>query len=333
MKVLALSDSLAPWHSFWIRVGQYLPAFRWDTEISNDPDDIESLQRGDTLIVYRYNPGWGNLSTVLYNARRRGVLIISDLDDYLWQAKGWSRERLRGYTIALRECQILTCSTEALLEQIKVMFPGKKLYLIENTSPRTSQPLRKHSSKRIQIGWTGAPWTRPEDLSLLTTLASWIATQSKNVQLVHIGHGEGRLSFASALGLRDDMVIRQPLQGHSDYMQKLTFDIGLAPLSTTSFNRYKSAIKVIEYSTAGIPWIASDSEPYRNLCKKWNWYGRLCQHPTDWIDNLIPLLNEAKRKQEGDRLRQLCSIHSNYQKGVEQWSYVIASHRRQSSPD
>ena len=65
MKVVALSDSLAPWHSFWIRIGQYLPALPWPTEISDNPAAIAGLGAGDRLIVYRYALGWGNLAAAL----------------------------------------------------------------------------------------------------------------------------------------------------------------------------------------------------------------------------------------------------------------------------
>ena len=86
MKVLALSDSLAPWHSFWIRIGQYLPALPWPAEITDNPAAIDNLCAGDRLLVYRYAPGWGDLANRLQRARERGVVILSDLDDYLWQA-------------------------------------------------------------------------------------------------------------------------------------------------------------------------------------------------------------------------------------------------------
>lgn len=70
--------------------------------------------------MYRYTPGWGDRTISLQRARERGVVILSDLDDYLWQAQGWSRERLLGCTRALRHCEILTCSTEPLLTQLQV---------------------------------------------------------------------------------------------------------------------------------------------------------------------------------------------------------------------
>ena len=35
MRIVALTDSLAPWHSFWIRFGQYIDALPWDVVVSD----------------------------------------------------------------------------------------------------------------------------------------------------------------------------------------------------------------------------------------------------------------------------------------------------------
>ena len=43
------------------------------------------------------------------------------------------------------------------------------------------------------------------------------------------------------------------------------WDIGIAPLAELPGNRVRSDIKVKEYSTSGVPWLASPVGP----CKKW----------------------------------------------------------------
>jgi glycosyltransferase involved in cell wall biosynthesis len=44
-----------------------------------------------------------------------------------------------------------------------------------------------------------------------------------------------------------------------------TWDIGIAPLANTPFNCARSDIKVKEYAASGVPWLASDLEPYAHL--------------------------------------------------------------------
>jgi hypothetical protein len=324
VRVLALSDSLAPWHSFWIRFGQYAEALPWPVAIRGDAEAIDGLVAGDRLIVYRYALGWGDLAARLREARQRGVIILSDLDDYLWQANGWSRERLLGCTWALRHCHTISCSTQALLEQLQVMFPAVPMVLLPNTAPRLPPlPPLQRAQPPLRIGWTGAPWTRPADLALLRPLAAWIAERPHLVRLIHVGHGEGRLSFAEAVGLPPSHVATQPLQGHANYLNNLKFEIGLAPLAASSFNHYKSAIKLMEYSALGIPWIASDAQPYRELCKAWGWAGALARSDNDWITLLQPLLHEHQRLQRGAELRQLCQRHASHESGVEGWINLL----------
>lgn len=114
-----------------------------------------------------------------------------------------------------------------------------------------------------------------------------------------------------------------PLQGHGTYLQALRFHIGLAPLAAGSFNTYKSPIKVLEYSQLGIPWLASDARPYRDLCDQWNWSGRLCRSSDDWIEQLQPLLDVELRQNEGEALRQRCLMHASYEAGVDRWRDLL----------
>jgi hypothetical protein len=51
------------------------------------------------------------------------------------------------------------------------------------------------------------------------------------------------------------------------YMRRLDWQVGLAPLAPTQFNRCKSALKALEYAARGIVVIASDVEPYREFVR------------------------------------------------------------------
>ncbi|GAI86189.1 unnamed protein product, partial [marine sediment metagenome] len=53
----------------------------------------------------------------------------------------------------------------------------------------------------------------------------------------------------------------------SEYPQKikdLNIDLAVAPIRDTTFNRCKSNLKWIEWSSMGVPLLASDVEPYKN---------------------------------------------------------------------
>ena len=170
MRILALTDSLAPWHSFWIRFGQYIDALPWDVVVSDSRGALQQLHNGDVLFFYRFMPPWGCLRDELLALKQRGVAIVTDLDDCVWQAPlGWDRQRKTLYTRAVRTADQITCSTPDLQCLVQQMFPGQPTQLIRNSTP-SLPPLTPEPSTQpgvIRLCWTGCHWARPADLALL----------------------------------------------------------------------------------------------------------------------------------------------------------------------
>ncbi len=326
MKILALTDSRAPWHSFWIRFGQYISNLSYIIEVIDDPKAINDLNEGDKVFFYRFNENWKNLEETLGLAKNRGVKIISDIDDYIWQAKGWNKNRLKGFTRSLKKCDVITCSTNYLRLQLIAMFNDISIVTIPNTAPSIKKEcIRRKIDGFTRIGWTGAPWTRPKDIEILLELSQWIKFNANlKLKFVHIGHHEGYLSFANILNLPKGLIETYPLQSHNEYLNNLFFDIGLAPLEKNIFNQFKSSIKILEYSNMEIPWIASNELPYNETCKEWGWNGRLCEKPESWIEQIKPLLNQDRRKKEGEKLFKLCQLNSSFNSGVARWEKLLS---------
>jgi hypothetical protein len=105
------------------------------------------------------------------------------------------------------------------------------------------------------------------------------------------------------LGLNEDDVFRIPLVEPHLYPSSLTMDIGIAPLSDTPFNHAKSDIKAMEYSSAGIPWIASPMTAYSELVGDWG-AGRLAKNGQQWNRHIRDLSDPDVRKAEGALLRE-----------------------------
>jgi glycosyltransferase involved in cell wall biosynthesis len=68
------------------------------------------------------------------------------------------------------------------------------------------------------------------------------------------------------------------------------FDIGIAPLADTQFNRARSTVKLKEYAAGGTPWLASAVGPYRGLGRGEG--GRLV-HGDRWLDALDALIRSG----------------------------------------
>ena len=328
--IYALSDSLEPYHSFWIRIGQYLNELEHKCIFTCDSRVVSSARKGDIVFIYRYSSSWNNIAFEVKIARDRGVKIISDVDDYLWfdgQNRGWNQMRIRGYTQYLKECTLITTSTGKLRDQIRVMFRQPKCIIVPNTAPKYRKIFKNDNSNKdkIKVGWTGAPWTRPADLLILKEPLRRLIHDRPEINLCHIGHLPGMPSFADIIGVNPSQVSTFPLGAHKDYIENLNLDIGLAPLESNCFNYYKSGIKAIEYSDNSIPWIASHSQPYIDLCDSWNYNGRLCSNTEDWLRNIYSLLDYQTRKNEAKDIQNLCNKYSSFAHGVRSWRKILNS--------
>jgi len=75
------------------------------------------------------------------------------------------------------------------------------------------------------------------------------------------------------------------------------FDIGTAPLLDTRFNRCKSDLKVLEYSMAGVPFVASKVAPYEAAVAA-GAGGLLARNESDWRRQLARLLDSRDLREE-----------------------------------
>lgn len=88
------------------------------------------------------------------------------------------------------------------------------------------------------------------------------------------------------------------------YYRNIDFDIGLAPLTDSTFNRSKSPIKALEYAALGIPVIASAVGPYSEFVVD-GVTGFLCRRRGEWGRRLDELANdEALREEMGRKARE-----------------------------
>ena len=322
-RVVALSDALTPWHSFWIRVGQYREELSFPVEITNNIRQLSTLEKNDTLFFYRFQPEWGCIVQRLKKLKSDGIRIITDIDDCVWQAPyGWDRTRQQMFTKAVQLCDAITCSTEALQELLIIMFPGKPVHVIRNSAPIIKERSRDEDN-RLTLCWSGAPWTRPKDLLILQRLAKWIQDNRINVSWHHIGHADGRLSFADAVGIPRLQVRTTKLSGYKEYLNALTGDIGLAPVADGAFNSFKSEIKLVEYSAAGMTWIGSNTNAYKEMCARWGINGNLCGEPEEWIKRLEQLLIQDDLEYEKSQMRKFAHQYQNRNTTIAQWERII----------
>ena len=84
----------------------------------------------------------------------------------------------------------------------------------------------------------------------------------------------------------------------------LDWDIGLAPVQYTEFNKSKSYIKCLEYAARGIPVIATDIEPYREFVLH-GVTGFLVKGDHEWFKYMCELAaDEGLRQSMGEKAKE-----------------------------
>jgi hypothetical protein len=96
------------------------------------------------------------------------------------------------------------------------------------------------------------------------------------------------------LGLRHDRYFHLERTDFASLLHTAAgFDIGIAPLADSSFNRARSNVNLKEYAALGIPWLASPVAPYLGLGARQG--GQLVEDGT-WEQALRSLIRHPMRR-------------------------------------
>ncbi len=107
------------------------------------------------------------------------------------------------------------------------------------------------------------------------------------------------------------------------YMRRLDWQVGLAPLAPTQFNRAKSALKALEYAARGIVVVASDIEPYRSFVNH-GVTGLLVRRDHEWLEHLQLLATyPTLRAEMGAAARELAREWV-IDRHIEKWEQAYA---------
>ncbi|MDW5594450.1 hypothetical protein VSS74_08885 [Conexibacter stalactiti] len=192
-----------------------------------------------------------------------------------------------------RAASLMTTSSEEIARIYREL-GAPSVQVIEN-QVAGAEPIGSGSRDRsLVIGYTGAV-EHAEDLRKLkfAKLLDRLLEEHPRVRFVSVGID---------LGLQSP---RYHCHGFVPFRDLATivrgFDVGIAPLLETPFNRSRSDIKVKEYAAAGAMWLASPIGPYRQLGEA---HGGQLVADGDWYEALTRVVEEDALR---DRLtRQAC---------------------------
>lgn len=228
----------------------------------------------------------------------------------------------------LAAADLVTVSTEPLAAVIRrwnrnvVVLPN----CVRASTLDIPAPLRRgRDDGRVIFGWQGSPthaddWAvaRPAIGDLLTTderaHLKMLGTQYfKDLPVLDDGR-PGRLTFQSWT---------PDLNAH--YTRVSRFDVSLAPLAPTVFNRSKSGLRAVESAALGVPIVASDVEAYRGWVEH-GVTGFLVRTRAQWLQAMRDLMDPDLRMKMGAAARERArawTIEGNISRWVDAYRLAM----------
>ncbi|MFZ3062492.1 MAG: glycosyltransferase [Actinomycetota bacterium] len=284
------------WGCAWYRC--HVPGLelkrRGHSVVLDDAIDPEGLKEFDVVVFQRQcsEASWQAIQYV----NSLGKLSVYELDDDLWHIDRtnpafsyWTPEKLRGVESCIAESQVVTTTTPYLAERLTRF--NKKIFILPNMLPKEQWQLSKKAkdNRKLVLGWAGGTSHWP-DLRILEGTIEQLLDDYTEIEF-HIA-GAGPVPFKKHERLKglESVKIEQ-------YPKLLSgFDVGLAPLVDTQFNRAKSDLKFLEYAMAGLAVVASKVESYKgSIIHGQN--GFMAKNTKDWIKYLKRLIEDAELRQ------------------------------------
>jgi glycosyltransferase involved in cell wall biosynthesis len=270
--------------------------------------DVEEAQdyHTDIVVTQRYAvPNVAAADALAAHCRRTGAALIYDLDDDLLHIPrehpdaAELRPQTKVVQRMLRHANAVWVSTPALAESVaplrrdsRVVPNGldERLWADQPLGVSAGRTVRGGSVRILCMG-TG---THQADFGIIEpALARLKDVFGRHVTIDMIG-----VTTRTDL---PDWVNRpaMPMNASMSYpgfvnwiTQQPAWDIGLAPLADTAFNRCKSAIKTLDYAALGMAVVASDIGVYRGSLADGRGGLLVSNEPKDWFAALCRLLRD-----------------------------------------
>lgn len=256
--------------------------------------NLRRLLRSDLVLIHRL--GDDEVLRLIPMLQEQGVAVVWDDDDDLTSIPKESPlyRRMGGVNAsrALLRLRRILASVDAVTTPSHVLAQrfaaagAEHVHVLENYVPTHIEPVVLRRTPPLTVGWVAGleHQVDAQRLRIAETLERLLAA-NPSIQVVTVG---------LSLGLRSERYGHVPKVQY-DALPNLIghFDVGIAPVSDSSFNRARSNIKVKEYAIIGVPWLASDVPAYAGLGEKQG--GRLVAD-AGWHAALDTLLRDAKAR-------------------------------------
>lgn len=268
--------------------------------------------------------------------------LVMDCDDLFLEVdpgnpagKKLGREKLdRGNKRAMLAtnmsfCDALTVSTLPLKEKLQehiTAVHGKcpPIFVVPNANDITEWNFPKAKDNGVIIGYCGG-LSHNDDFNMVLPAIKTILEKYPEVRFQLMGQmdvAKARKVFGKwEQSVRSRILLMNATKTQPEYPKYLSeqpWSIGIAPLIDSPFNKCKSHIKWLEYSSLKIPTVASRVYPYYKDVLgiptiEHGETGLLCDNVEDWVTNLSLLI-------EDENLRNKLGKNA-YDHIVKNWQY------------
>jgi glycosyltransferase involved in cell wall biosynthesis len=290
---------------------------------------LQDIMEADIIIAQRqYDPEVEEY--ILAEARKYGKAVIYEVDDNLHAIldsspvfgiyhNGSSAQKMV-HKIIYNSIGITVSTLELAGDYCKL---NNNLEVLPNSidyALRDWETLPKDKDKdTLVVGWSGGS-THYSDLQLLETVIPEILLKYKHVKFGIYSSVQTAQQCVEKWKIDPDRIMFISPRTFEEYPTGLPyFDIGLAPVVNCRFNASKSALKVLEYGSWGIPAVASKAPPYVTTIQE-GITGYTARTPREWIEAISTLIeNPDKRTEIGSNIQEV--VHSDFDmaKNVHLW--------------
>ena len=279
---------------------------------------------------------------ILGEIKKRGIKVIYDLDDDLLSVTNVHadqqliKERASLVLSMLSHCDLAVFSTSYLQEKYRplcrnsIVIPnrlGKQIWKKDNSLPYSEQ------NKTFRILYMGTA-THDIEVDFLNLIASRIKkAYGSRVSFVMVGGTNSETKSAGWDRKFPPLNCTTNYPAFASWLLSQSWDLALAPLIYTEFNRGKSAIKLMDYSALGVPIVASSHSEYEKEFAASPGVSLLPNDVGSWVQKITFLIeNEKERIIQGGQNRQnfdekftLEKAEINWEKGLQYLSNLPIS--------
>lgn len=211
---------------------------------------------------------------------------------------------------------LVTVTTEHLADVFGEYSAGRPVVL-PNFIRNFVLDLPREDHRRMRLGYMGAS-SHGRDVELATEPVRRFMRQNPNWELNLLG-SDYRASFRVPRDRMNLVTWTHILDDDEKFYRAIDFDVAIAPLLDTGFNRSKSYIKALEYNARGIPVIASDVRPYREFIQH-GVNGFLVKKPHEWGSYLNMLATDDDLRENMGKQGKEVAAQYTIEKNWKLWA-------------